>query len=82
MGATGPANACASIEVKVTCLSQTYLSMLCSFRWGLFLFFAAMCVIMTATVYGFYPETKGLGIEETPAIFKKHWWVQALNSHA
>ena len=48
--------------------------MLCAFRWGLFFFFAAMCVIMTITVYGFYPETKGLGIEETPGIFKKHWW--------
>ena len=59
------------------CCTQTYLSMLCSFRWGLFFFFAAMCVIMTATVYGFYPETKGLGIEETPAIFRKHWWVLA-----
>ena len=53
--------------------AQTYLSMLCSLRWGLFFFFAGMCVLMTLTVLGFYPETKGLGIEETPAIFQKHW---------
>ncbi len=32
-----------------------------------------MCVLMTITVYGFYPETKGLGIEETPLVFQKHW---------
>jgi hypothetical protein len=42
-------------------------------RWGLFFFFAGMCVLMTITVYGFYPETKGLGIEETPQVFQKHW---------
>ena len=53
--------------------AQTYLSMLCSMRWGLFFFFGGMCVIMTITVYLFYPETKGLGIEETPNVFKKHW---------
>ena len=47
--------------------------MLCSMRWGLFFFFGGMCVIMTITVYLFYPETKGLGIEETPNVFKKHW---------
>ena len=57
---------------------QTYLSMLCSMRWGLFFFFGGMCIIMTVTVYLFYPETKGLGIEETPEVFKRHWW--ALNS--
>ena len=50
--------------------------MLCSMRWGLFFFFGGMCVIMTITVYLFYPETKGLGIEETPNVFKKHWCAQ------
>ncbi|KAK9904668.1 hypothetical protein WJX75_000080 [Coccomyxa subellipsoidea] len=55
-------------------IGQTYLSMLCSMRWGLFFFFAGMCVLMTITVYGFYPETKGLGIEETPQVFQKHWF--------
>lgn len=57
--------------------AQTYLSMLCSMRWGLFFFFAGMCVLMTITVYGFYPETKGLGIEETPQVFQKHWCAAA-----
>ena len=59
-------------DLSLLCV-QTYLSMLCSMRWGLFFFFAGMCVIMTITVYLFYPETKGLGIEETPNVFKKHW---------
>ena len=58
---------------------QTYLSMLCSMRWGLFFFFGGMCVIMTITVYLFYPETKGLGIEETPNVFKRHWWDSVCN---
>jgi hypothetical protein len=53
--------------------AQTYLSMLCSLRWGLFFFFAGMCVLMTLTVIGFFPETKGLGIEETQGIFRTHW---------
>lgn len=64
----------ATLQASNLCFgAQTYLSMLCSMRWGLFFFFAGMCVLMTITVYGFYPETKGLGIEETPRVFQKHW---------
>ena len=52
---------------------QTYLSMLCVFKWGIFIFFAAMVCIMTLTVLFFYPETKGLPIEECPHVFADHW---------
>ena len=53
--------------------SQTYLSMLCLFKWGIFMFFAGMVGIMTLTVFFFYPETKGLPIEEAPHVFADHW---------
>ena len=54
---------------------QTYLSMLCVFKWGIFMFFAGMVGIMTLTVLFFYPETKGLPIEEAPHVFADHWCV-------
>ena len=53
--------------------AQTYLSMLCLFKWGIFMFFAGMVGIMTLTVFFFYPETKGLPIEEAPHVFADHW---------
>jgi hypothetical protein len=52
---------------------QTYLSMLCVFKWGIFMFFAGMVVVMTITVAALYPETKGLPIEEAPHVFADHW---------
>lgn len=55
--------------------AQTYLSMLCVFKWGIFMFFAGMVGIMTLTVLFFYPETKGLPIEEAPHVFADHWCV-------
>ena len=33
-----------------------------------------MVLIMTVVVYFLYPETKGLAIEDTPKVFKKHWF--------
>ena len=54
-------------------VAQTYLSMLCLFKWGIFMFFAGMVGIMTLTVLFFYPETKGLPIEEAPHVFADHW---------
>lgn len=52
---------------------QTYLSMLCAFKWGIFIFFAGMVLIMTTVVAFFYPETKGFPIEEAPHVFADHW---------
>lgn len=55
-------------------IGQTYLSMLCVFKWGIFIFFAGMVLIMTIVVAAFYPETKGLPIEEAPHVFADHWF--------
>ena len=43
-------------------------------QWGIFLFFGGMVVLATITVYFFYPETKGLAMEDAPNVFKDHWF--------
>lgn len=68
-----------SITVAVNLLftfiiAQCFLSMLCSFKHGIFLFFAGWIVIMTLFVYFFLPETKGVPIEEMIFVWKKHWF--------
>ncbi|KAK9811165.1 hypothetical protein WJX73_007732 [Symbiochloris irregularis] len=55
-------------------VGQTYLTMLCALEWGLYLFFAGACILAAVTTYFLYPETKGLGIEETPQVFQQHWF--------
>lgn len=55
-------------------IGQTYLSMLCTLRWGLFILFACFCGLAVITVYFFYPETKGLPLEDAPNVFKHHWF--------
>lgn len=66
---------CAMRHMHIMCCvaAQTYLSMLCAFKWGIFMFFAGMVGIMTLVVLFFYPETKGLPIEEAPHVFADHW---------
>lgn len=39
-----------------------------------YLFFAGACVLAAVVTYFFYPETKGLGIEEVPQVFQHHWF--------
>ncbi|KAI0219249.1 hypothetical protein L0F63_001456 [Massospora cicadina] len=52
-----------------------YIVSLCSpmlmdkITWGLYLIFAAFCIIMTVAVYLFYPETRGYSLEEIDAMF-------------
>jgi sugar porter (SP) family MFS transporter len=68
-----------SINVAVNLLftfiiGQCFLSMLCSMRWGVFLFFAGWVVVMTIFTYGWIPETKGLLIEDVHEVFATHWF--------
>nr|CAD1832152.1 unnamed protein product [Ananas comosus var. bracteatus] len=68
-----------SITVSVNMLftfivAQTFLPMLCHFKFGLFFFFAACETIMTVYVTLFLPETKNIPIEEMDRIWKKHWY--------
>lgn len=55
-------------------VAQSFLSMLCAFKFGIFLFFAGWIVIMTTFVYVFLPETKGVPLEEMVFLWRKHWF--------
>lgn len=68
-----------SITVAVNLLftfavAQSFLSLLCAFKFGIFLFFAGWITIMTVFVYFFLPETKGVPIEEMILLWRKHWF--------
>lgn len=55
-------------------IGQSFLSLLCAFKYGIFLFFAGWVTVMTAFVYFFLPETKGVPIEEMIFVWRKHWF--------
>ncbi|CAL0325685.1 unnamed protein product [Lupinus luteus] len=68
-----------SITVAVNLLftfiiAQAFLSLLCTFKSRIFLFFAAWVTIMTIFVYLFLPETKGIPIEDMIVIWRTHWF--------
>lgn len=44
--------------------------MLCAMQFGIFLFFAGWVVIMSLFVLFFLPETKGVPLEDMPAVFR------------
>eukprot|EP00897_Mesotaenium_endlicherianum_P005609 jgi/Mesen1/5076/ME000252S04197 len=55
-------------------IGQSFLSMLCAMKFGIFLFFAGWVVIMTACVYLFLPETKNQPVENMGRIWRMHWY--------
>ncbi|KAK8681530.1 hypothetical protein V6N13_053932 [Hibiscus sabdariffa] len=55
-------------------LSQTFLSMLCHFKYGAFLFYAAWITFMTVFVALFLPETKGIPLHSMNVIWQNHWY--------
>ncbi|KAK7411629.1 hypothetical protein VNO78_03064 [Psophocarpus tetragonolobus] len=55
-------------------IAQAFLALLCSFKFGIFIFFAGWITIMTIFVYFFLPETKGIPIEEMSYMWRKHWF--------
>ncbi|XAR66801.1 hypothetical protein NMG60_11013140 [Bertholletia excelsa] len=68
-----------SITVAVNLLftfiiGQCFLSLLCAFKFGIFLFFAGWIMVMTLFVIVFLPETKGVPIEEMVFLWRKHWF--------
>ncbi|BAF09118.1 Os02g0574000, partial [Oryza sativa Japonica Group] len=54
--------------------SQSFLEMLCSFKYGAFAYYAGWLVMMTAFVAAFLPETKGVPIESMGAVWAQHWY--------
>ncbi|XP_027366451.1 sugar transport protein 5-like [Abrus precatorius] len=60
--------------ITIFVLSQTFLSMLCHFKFGAFLFYAGWIAAMTIFVIFFLPETKGIPLESMYTIWGKHWF--------
>lgn len=62
-------------------IAQAFLSMLCHFKYGIFLFFSGWVFIMSLFVLFLVPETKNIPIEEmTDRVWKKHWlWKRYMN---
>lgn len=55
-------------------IAQSFLSMLCHFKYGIFLFFSGWVLIMSIFVLFLVPETKNVPIEEiTEKVWKQHW---------
>lgn len=66
-----------TVSVNFLCsfiIGQAFLSMLCSFRWGIFLFFGGWVLVMTSFVTLFLPETKNVPIEEMELVWAQHWY--------
>ncbi|XP_057973954.1 sugar transport protein 5 isoform X1 [Malania oleifera] len=55
-------------------LSQTFLTMLCHFKYGTFLFYAAWITAMTIFVFIFLPETKGVPLDSMYLVWEEHWF--------
>lgn len=56
-------------------IAQAFLSMLCHFKFGIFLFFSGWVFIMSLFVLFLLPETKNIPIEEmTERVWKQHWF--------
>lgn len=60
--------------ITLFALSQTFLAMLCHFKFGAFLFYAGWILIMTIFIIFFLPETKGVPLESMYTIWGKHWF--------
>ena len=64
-------------------IAQAFLSMLCHFKFGIFLFFSGWVFIMSVFVLFLLPETKNIPIEEmTERVWKRHWlWKRFMDDH-
>ncbi|XP_024537347.1 sugar transport protein 7 [Selaginella moellendorffii] len=74
---TRSAGQCITVAVNMLftfAVAQSFLSMFCHFRFGIFLFFAGWVVVMTLFVHFFLPETKKVPIEEMQQEWSKHWY--------
>ncbi|KAL5541602.1 hypothetical protein UlMin_009312 [Ulmus minor] len=64
-------------------IAQAFLSMLCHFKFGIFLFFSGWVLVMSFFVLFLLPETKNIPIEEmTERVWKQHWlWKRFMDDY-
>ncbi|XP_058218238.1 sugar transport protein 5-like [Rhododendron vialii] len=55
-------------------LSQTFLTMLCHFKFATFLFYAGWIFVMTIFIMFFLPETKGIPLNSMYVVWEGHWY--------
>ena len=55
-------------------IAQTFLSMLCAFKFAIFLFFAGWVLVMGVFTLLLLPETKGLPLHKMPPLWESHWF--------
>ncbi|XP_030472620.2 sugar transport protein 14 isoform X1 [Syzygium oleosum] len=61
-------------------IAQCFLASLCHLKYGIFLLFAALIVIMSCFIFFLLPETKQVPIEEVYLLWKSHWfWKNYVN---
>ncbi|KAF8036303.1 hypothetical protein BT93_C2126 [Corymbia citriodora subsp. variegata] len=54
-------------------IAQCFLASLCHLKYGIFLLFAALIVIMSCFIFFLLPETKQVPIEEVYLLWQNHW---------
>ncbi|RZR78988.1 hypothetical protein BHM03_00004552 [Ensete ventricosum] len=55
-------------------IAQCFLATLCHMKWGVFILFAGLIVIMSLFIILLLPETKQVPIEEMSQLWQKHWY--------
>lgn len=71
---TGQSISVAVNFVTTFILSQTFLAMLCHFKFGAFIFYGGWIALMTIFVALFVPETKNRPLDSMDMIWKQHWY--------
>ncbi|XP_066342991.1 sugar transport protein MST1-like [Miscanthus floridulus] len=54
--------------------TQSFLAMLCRFKYATFAYYAGWVAVMTVFIALFLPETKGIPLESMGTVWVKHWY--------